>query len=272
MGAGVGSYDLSTILGFFHYLIQHHNYLKFIFIGTYSWYELESWSYHLIDAITINITFLEEAEALQLIEKPLANSNLSYHPQAIQRILELTGCHPYLIQLLCSNIIDKKNEDAQPSWVISRPDVEIVIHQVLEDGSLFFVNLEKRIREFFMKYQSHFGSHLSHVELIHLYYLAKRPSQSNDDFSYDLNYGMLFLYILVRNQSITFDELEKIFPKNYSSIQKILGSGREQIMIEFKDCAIQFKVGLIREWFLKKWLIRIDTLMTIPFIKSMFEP
>ena len=217
---------------------------------------MESWSYYLIDAITINITFLEEAEALQLIEKPLANSNLSYHPQAIQRILELTGCYPYLIQLLCSNIIDKKNEDAEPSWVISHTDVETVIPQVLENGSLFFIDLEKKMKEFFMNHMTYFSSADQHHMLL-FRFLEKNPSRSNDDFSY--NYGMLFLYLLVKNQSITFKELEKKFPNRHFYIEKILMSGRERgIMIEFEDGAIRFKIDLVREWLFRKWFDRIE--------------
>ncbi|NJO15315.1 MAG: hypothetical protein HC877_06095 [Thioploca sp.] len=150
-----------------------------------------------------------------------------------------------------TQVIDKKNADVALNRVISHTDVETVIPQVLEEGSLFFADLEKSMKEFFMNYRP----------LIMFKYgtFTRRFSQ----LLYFYGSVRLFLYLSVENQSITFEELEKKFPDKhfydgYFYIEKIQTKQREEVfnnVIEFEDGtigAIRFKIDLVREWLLRK--------------------
>jgi hypothetical protein len=87
--------------------------------------------------------YLQEAEARQLIETPIENFALSYEPLASQRVIEITGCHPLLVQLLCAEIVALKN-DQDPSIrrLATLADVEVAIPAALEHGSMFFSDIE----------------------------------------------------------------------------------------------------------------------------------
>jgi hypothetical protein len=88
--------------------------------------------------------YLQEAEARQLIETPIENFALRYEPSASQRVLDLTKGHPFLVQLLCAEIVALKN-DQDPSIrrLATLADVEAAIPAALEHGSMFFSDIER---------------------------------------------------------------------------------------------------------------------------------
>ena len=62
----------------------------------------------------IQINYLEERYARELIEKPvlLSNGESRYASEAIRRIINLTACNPYYLQLLCNKIVEVINIDS----------------------------------------------------------------------------------------------------------------------------------------------------------------
>jgi hypothetical protein len=88
--------------------------------------------------------YLQEAEARQLIETPIENFALRYEPTASQRVIDITRGHPFLVQLLCAEIVALKN-DQDPSIrrIATLADVEAAIPAALEHGSMFFSDIER---------------------------------------------------------------------------------------------------------------------------------
>jgi hypothetical protein len=137
-----GDLDESKILGFFRHLIQHRPRLKILLSGSHRLNEFEHWASYLINVQTLHISYLKENEARQLIEQPMADFGLTYTPEASQRVLELTRCHPYLVQLLCSEIVTQKNEQpVEKRWIAQVDDVIAAIDKALENSHFLFVNI-----------------------------------------------------------------------------------------------------------------------------------
>ncbi|WP_230967831.1 hypothetical protein [Nostoc sp. WHI] len=90
-----------------------------------------------------HISYLKEEEARQLIERPVKDFTLRYEPDAVERVLQLTRCHPFLVQLLCAEIIVLKNEqDPSIRRFATLADVEAAIPEALQSGSFFFADIQ----------------------------------------------------------------------------------------------------------------------------------
>ncbi|MEH2418060.1 hypothetical protein [Nostoc sp.] len=68
---------------------------------------------------------------------------LRYEPNAVERVLQLTHCHPFLVQLLCAEIIVLKNEqDPSIRRLATLADVEAAIPEALQSGGFFFADIQ----------------------------------------------------------------------------------------------------------------------------------
>jgi len=84
-----------------------------------------------------------KAEARLLIEHPVKDFTLRYEPDAVERVLQLTHCHPFLVQLLCAEIVALKNEqDPSIRRLATLADVEEAIASALSTGSFFFADIQ----------------------------------------------------------------------------------------------------------------------------------
>jgi hypothetical protein len=92
----------------------------------------------------LKIGYLENNEALHLIENPIPNFSLRYELEASQRILKLTRGHPHLIQLLCHEIVILKNKQPPAQRRLVGPvDVEAAVSSALDVGYLFFADIRQ---------------------------------------------------------------------------------------------------------------------------------
>lgn len=84
------------------HIMQHYDWLSFILVGSYKLDELEStyWK-EFTSTMYHTISFLDSESARDLIEQPAAVFSVKYTPEAVQRLLELSGNHPYFLQSLC---------------------------------------------------------------------------------------------------------------------------------------------------------------------------
>jgi hypothetical protein len=106
--------------------------------------EIQRWASYLINVQVVHIGYLKEAEARQLIERPVRGFALRYEPDASRRVLELTRSHPFLVQLLCAEIVALKNEQSPAVRRLARlADVEAAMPQALSSGSFFFADIER---------------------------------------------------------------------------------------------------------------------------------
>jgi AAA+ ATPase superfamily predicted ATPase len=136
-------------LNFLRHVMQHCPRWILLFSGSHTPDELDPyWSDYLINTQSLRLTYLEEPEARELILKPVENFPDIYHPQAVDRIIELTACQPYLVQLTCSLVVDRLNQKSRevpgttlPSLKATPEDIDGVIPKVLEVGGMYFREL-----------------------------------------------------------------------------------------------------------------------------------
>ncbi|WP_414619228.1 hypothetical protein [Calothrix sp. CCY 0018] len=138
-----GRFDEEDILGMLRHLIQHRPKFKVLIAGSHTIEEYQRWANYLINVQVVGISYLLEHEARKLIENPIEDFTLRYKPDAVERILELTRCHPYLVQLMCQELVALKNEqDPSVRRLATLNDVEAAIPEALSRGSFFFADIQ----------------------------------------------------------------------------------------------------------------------------------
>ena len=82
---------------------------------------------------------LDKSNTIKLVtEIPREATNYKYDPDAIEKIWELSGGHPYYTQLLCSNLFHQARNKGK--WNVTYKDVQGVIDKSLEQGEPAFVS------------------------------------------------------------------------------------------------------------------------------------
>ena len=138
-----GRFEEQDILGMLRHIIQHRYRFKLLIAGSHTIEEYQRWASYLINVQILHISYLKEAEARKLIENPVPDFTLRYQPEAVTRVLQLTRCHPFLVQLLCEEIIVLKNEqDPSIRRYATLPDVEAAIQPALNSGAFFFADIQ----------------------------------------------------------------------------------------------------------------------------------
>ncbi|MEO1209251.1 MAG: AAA family ATPase [Cyanobacteria bacterium J06638_20] len=138
-----GRFSESAVLGMLRNLIQHRPRFKVMLSGSHTLQEFQRWSSYLINAQVLHLGYLKEPETRQLTEHPVKDFALRYEPDASQRVLDLTRGHPFLVQLLCAEIVALKNEqDPSIRRLATLADVEAAIPEALSSGSMFFSDIE----------------------------------------------------------------------------------------------------------------------------------
>lgn len=124
------------------YTMQHREALNLLFAGVETLEDLgPNWSSYFINAYPLKIEYLSVNESEQLIRNPDPDSkfSLEYSDEAVNKILDLTRGHPYLIQLLCSIVVDFVNE--YRTSVATGDIVEMAHQKAMEAGELYFRNV-----------------------------------------------------------------------------------------------------------------------------------
>ncbi len=138
-----GRFDEEDVLGMLRNLIQHRPKFKVLIAGSHTIEEYQRWASYLINVQVVHISYLLDREARQLIENPIEDFTLRYEADAVERILQLTRCHPFLVQLLCSELIALKNEqDPSVRRLATLTDVKAAIPEALSVGSFFFADIQ----------------------------------------------------------------------------------------------------------------------------------
>ena len=110
-----------------------HNRIELILAGRSSMdiLKVEKWKEIAPPFAQIELGTLEREDAKRLIEEPIKDY-FKYDDSAIEKIIRLTGCHPYLIQLCCSVLVNYHNSEGRS--VLKYNDVEKCIPEILVTG------------------------------------------------------------------------------------------------------------------------------------------
>ncbi len=81
------------------------------------------------------VSYLDEIDARKLIVDPikLPDDSSRYRGNAVERILDLTGCSPYYIQLFCQRLVLYMNRDDVRAPAIGPADVDTVAKQLIAE-------------------------------------------------------------------------------------------------------------------------------------------
>jgi hypothetical protein len=206
-----GRFSEAAVMSMFRHLIQHRSRFKILLTGSHSLDEFGRWASYLINVQVVPISYLNEGEARQLIERPVEDFALRYEPQASRRVLELTRCHPFLVQLLCAEIVALKNEQDLAIRRLARlADVEAAVPEALSHGSFFFADIQR--------------NQLDAAALNLLRFMAKQGE------------GMI----------VSPDTLSRYCPIH---LEQTLALLTRRQLIEPVDAGYRFQVELIRRWF-----------------------
>jgi hypothetical protein len=137
-----GRLERASLLGKFRNIIQHRPRIRLLFSGTHSFEELQHWASYFIQVRTLHLGYLTEAEAYQLVTKPVDNFLLNYTPEASQHVLYLTHRHPALVQMLCDQIVELKNQQSIAERLkVQLSDVETAVPKIFKLNQMLFAEI-----------------------------------------------------------------------------------------------------------------------------------
>ncbi|MEH2338911.1 hypothetical protein [Nostoc sp.] len=141
-------------LNFIRNLLQHQRKWILLFSGSRELSELDDyWSDYLINARALRMTYLHESEARDLILHPVENFADIYEPTAVEAIIQLTRCQPFLVQLVCYELVEslngdiRKNQGNADTVKATAQNVQEIIPQVLARGVQYFRELWTSLAE-----------------------------------------------------------------------------------------------------------------------------
>ena len=122
-----------AIFGQLRHLFQHTR-LSFLLSGTHRLEELgkDYWSFLFNLGIYHQVGLLEEEEAVALIREPMARAGLVCDDLAVEELLELTGGHPYLLQLACHRVVEECA--AEKSAGVGRQQARAAARRLIQYG------------------------------------------------------------------------------------------------------------------------------------------
>lgn len=125
--------DLKLLLDWCRCTIQKRPQLALLFSEVRTLGEMEpDWATYFVNVQTLRVSFLHPQEVRQLITRPAPNfpSEHIFGDEVIEGIIEVTGCHPFLVQAVCSALIDNLNVEKRKR--ADSNDVTQAVEQVLE--------------------------------------------------------------------------------------------------------------------------------------------
>lgn len=129
--------DLTLLLDWFRSVIQNRSRIALLFSGIHTIGEMDTvtginWAGYFVNVQTLKVGFLQPKEAYQLITRPIPDypSKEIFGEGVVDEIIQVTGCHPFMVQAVCSALIDNLN--AENRYQAEIQDVSIAVDQVLK--------------------------------------------------------------------------------------------------------------------------------------------
>jgi hypothetical protein len=124
----------SSIFSYLRHLMQHSQDLAFLFAGTHRLEDLTAdyWSILFNIALYQRVGTLDAGAARRLIIEPVQGCGLIYDDLAIEKMLRVTGGHPYFLQLLCHALVNLHNRERRNYLTIE--DVNRTLSEIVGLG------------------------------------------------------------------------------------------------------------------------------------------
>lgn len=125
--------NLPLLLDWFRSVIQNRPRIALLFCGVKTINDAGMrWGGYFVNVETLKVSFLQPEEARRLITRPVAHfpGDDIFHQEVVDYIIQITGCHPFLIQAICSSIISSLNHETRSTASIE--DVRMAIEDVFD--------------------------------------------------------------------------------------------------------------------------------------------
>jgi uncharacterized protein len=129
-----GYLNVNLLLDWFRSTIQNRSRIALLFSGVRTFGEMgANWAVYLINAQTLKVSYLQYSEAYHLITQPVPHfpSKDIFDDGVVEQIIHVTGCHPFLLQAVCSVLIENLNTDNREHAELE--DVAVAVDQMLEN-------------------------------------------------------------------------------------------------------------------------------------------
>lgn len=139
--------ELLRLMGLFRATIQHRRKVRLLISGAYPFDELGAiWDDHFINAREIRMGHLDPESALDLLTRPVPEFPEDAIPREVaEKVIERTGCQPYLLQLFGSILVSRLNELKRKTAALD--DVAPVEAKVISQGAGYFRDTVRRAPE-----------------------------------------------------------------------------------------------------------------------------
>ncbi len=120
-------------------LIQHSHF-SFLFCGVQTLNALgPNWSNYFISVRPMEMTYLEPEAAYELLTNPDPAFALRYAAGVVERVIEVTRCQPYLLQLIGEAMVRQANQ--HQTRLLTLPLLDAAFDAALTAGEPYFTNL-----------------------------------------------------------------------------------------------------------------------------------
>jgi uncharacterized protein len=148
--AGKANYlDPKLLLNWFRSTIQNRSRVALLFSGLHTLGEMSletgiSWVGYFVNVQTVKASFLHRDEAHQLITRPVPDflGSQIFDENIVDEIIRITGCHPFLVQAICSGLIENLNVNKR--FKAEKQDVVDAVKLVFERWDSYFRDLSER--------------------------------------------------------------------------------------------------------------------------------
>lgn len=134
--------DLAPLLNWFRSVIQNRPRLSLLFSGVHELGEMgPDWASHFVNVQTFQVSFLQPDEATHLILAPTPDypGEQIYDKETVEEIIRVTGRHPFLVQAICSALIEQLNSERRGQ--AKKQDVAGAMVHTLEGWPNYFQDL-----------------------------------------------------------------------------------------------------------------------------------
>jgi hypothetical protein len=123
-----------AVFSYLRHLMQHSQNLAFLFAGTHRLEDLTAdyWSILFNIALYRRVGTLDAGAARRLIVEPVQGCGLVYDDLAVDKMLRVTGGHPYFLQLMCYTMINLHNRERRNYLTIE--DVNRTLAEIVSLG------------------------------------------------------------------------------------------------------------------------------------------
>lgn len=202
----------------------------------------------------IVVPFLEANDVLKLINKPL-NNRMQFEDAAFDCLMDLTFGQPFLCQVILSYLVDKLNKEKTGC---------LIKKDTIEDGINYYLDQAPHIGDFWYRkvFSEKFNWSIDEEETALIYKhliisaITDKWGKSKSGLSKEELYSVL---------ELALKEIHKINPLILSEVIFILAGSDD--WLKLIDGKYFIKIGLYREWLIKKMNFTFNNTLTNSTIK-----